>query len=598
MMWYRLILFVFIIGFHVNSYSKVIKEENFSLQNIFLPFHQGETSFKIIKNDSTLKKMLVNNYKLAWDYQQARRNEEAYKYYFLSLKIAKQLSDTVSVVGLSNNLANVQLRLGDYLGASVSCVTGLEWLNNNRSTTPKGLYNTYARANKELKNFEIANQAFQNSLQYAETPSDSLKVLNNQGVNYREAGDFKKAILHFENLLAFNSINEYPRSHGRILDNLGYTLFKANKPGAIKYLEQAKNLREKNDDRRGLLASYRQLGEYYLEKNPEKALENINLGLALCEEFNDIDDKIILLQQLVRVKANPKSEAILLAHLMDSVAQAKQFEQNKYAATKYETEQKEKENNQLKIDKAAQEVVAQKAKQRNWGLGFGLLLVSLGGGFYWNRYKKEQKAKNTIASQKETIEELQKELHHRVKNNLNIINAFVEELKEGLGDKLSKQKFDELQHRIQSINEVHTQLYQNTDVTQVEIGKYVSKLTNGIAKTYNNSKVKIIHEIENDLKLSADKASVVGLIVNEFVTNSYKYAFDNGEGDIRVKMNEANNNYHLTLSDSGKGLPEVFDLKNSPTYGLRIIQLLAKQLGGNVTLENRNGLHLILNFSK
>jgi len=195
------------------------------------------------------------------------------------------------------------------------------------------------------------------------------------------------------------------------------------------------------------------------------------------------------------------------------------------------------------------------------------------------------------------IEELQKELHHRVKNNLNIIDAFVDEIKDDYEDSELEDKLEELQNRIASINEVHTQLYQSTDITNVNLKKYIESLANNVASTYDNKNVSVSQQINKDLKLQADKSSVLGLIINEFLTNSYKYAFDD-EGEIKVNMNETEEDYVLKLSDNGKGLPKDFDINMVGSYGLRIMKLLSRQLKGTFDIKNNNGVELNIQFPK
>ena len=88
------------------------------------------------------------------------------------------------------------------------------------------------------------------------------------------------------------------------------------------------------------------------------------------------------------------------------------------------------------------------------------------------------------------------------------------------------------------------------------------------------------------------------MIVNEFLTNSYKYAFDNSDGEIKIGMKENKQHYELSLSDNGKGLPKDFDIKKIDSFGMRIMKLLAKQLNGTFNLSNSNGVTLQIKFPK
>jgi two-component sensor histidine kinase len=200
--------------------------------------------------------------------------------------------------------------------------------------------------------------------------------------------------------------------------------------------------------------------------------------------------------------------------------------------------------------------------------------------------------------QKEVIESLQKELHHRVKNNLSIIDTFIEVAKEEFEDGRFSKKLSELQNRINSINEVHLQLYKNEDVTSLNLRKYIDTLANNVADSFSNKNIEIEKSIQEKLNLHADKSFPVGLIVNEFLTNSYKYAFGTNTGIVKIEMQESRETYQLSLSDNGKGLPENFDIENSESFGLRIIKLLAEQLNGNFELTSNNGVSLTIKFPK
>lgn len=262
-----------------------------------------------------------------------------------------------------------------------------------------------------------------------------------------------------------------------------------------------------------------------------------------------------------------------------------------YTNTKFETEKKETENLKLKTEKAEQAIILEKEKNQKWLFGFSLvtaLIVILIGGYIYQKNKK----------QKIVIENLQKELHHRIKNNLAIINTFIEVAKEEFSDVTFNTKLSELQNRIASINEVHQQLYKNTDITSLSVKKYVQKLTDNIQQSFANNNIVVTQNINDSLKLNAEQSFAVGLIINEFLTNSFKYAFDENKGIILIEMSEKNQNLLLSLSDNGKGLPKYFNLEQTESFGLRIIKLLTKQLNGSFKLEGTNGVQLTIQFPK
>ena len=124
-------------------------------------------------------------------------------------------------------------------------------------------------------------------------------------------------------------------------------------------------------------------------------------------------------------------------------------------------------------------------------------------------------------------------------------------------------------------------------------------MADNVANSFNNDNVEVIQDIDNTLKLYADKSFPVGLIINEFITNSFKYAFGKDvKGKINIKMQEAKNTFSLILSDNGKGLPENFNIEQSETFGMRIMKLLTEQLKGTFQLESTNGVKINIQFPK
>jgi len=282
-----------------------------------------------------------------------------------------------------------------------------------------------------------------------------------------------------------------------------------------------------------------------------------------------------------------------VSRLKDSIWQ--QRLNSKYAEieAKYQSEKKEKENLILKAEKAEQAIALEKENKRKWffaiGMIFSLLLLILFAYFY-RRNKK----------QKSLIESLQKDLHHRVKNNLTIIDSLVEDIKDEVDSPEILNRLTDLQNRIDSINEVHRQLYAGEHLTELNLKKYVEKLANAIRQSFANEHITIENQIAENLTIPVEKSFPVGLIINEFITNSFKYAFDKDkQGLIRIELMEKAKSYLLLLADNGKGLPDDLDLNRLNSFGMNIMKLLSKQLGGQFSItERKKGLHIIIQFPK
>ncbi len=200
-------------------------------------------------------------------------------------------------------------------------------------------------------------------------------------------------------------------------------------------------------------------------------------------------------------------------------------------------------------------------------------------------------------------EVLLKEIHHRVKNNLQVISSLLYLNSKKIMDKETRDMFKDSQNRVKSIALVHERLYQSKDLGRIDFKEYVRKLTNDLFRSYtvNQSDVKLSLDI-NDIYISIDTAVPCGLIINELVSNSFKYAFPEGpnkerENEIKINFNKNyNNELVLEISDNGIGLPEGLNLKKSESLGLQLVDTLIAQLEGNVEVRQNGGAFFKFTF--
>jgi two-component sensor histidine kinase len=156
----------------------------------------------------------------------------------------------------------------------------------------------------------------------------------------------------------------------------------------------------------------------------------------------------------------------------------------------------------------------------------------------------------------------------------------------------------EAKDRIKTMALIHTNLYQHDDLSAIKFEGYLNDLLRGLADTYFNPKKKITFDLKasEDL-LDIDTAVPVGLIVNELVSNAFKYAFQEKEaGVIQVEFKNENGKFHLLVKDNGCGLPEDFDPTTSKSLGLRIVMILVKQLEGELNIFRDDGTQFHITF--
>lgn len=196
-------------------------------------------------------------------------------------------------------------------------------------------------------------------------------------------------------------------------------------------------------------------------------------------------------------------------------------------------------------------------------------------------------------------EVLLREVHHRVKNNMQIVTSLLNLQSENIEDKKYKDIFIESQNRIYAMALIHEKLYQSVNFREININEYINGIAANVNESYGKkSNVKFDINIENIL-LNIDYAVPCGLIINEILTNSFKYAFpDERQGKITiiVKSND-NNRIQIFISDNGIGIPKDLDIRNTKSLGLRLITGLAEsQLHGEIILNRENGAEFQINF--
>lgn len=210
-----------------------------------------------------------------------------------------------------------------------------------------------------------------------------------------------------------------------------------------------------------------------------------------------------------------------------------------------------------------------------------------------------KRAEDQIKASLQEKELLLKEVHHRVKNNLQVISSLLNIQSRYISDRQVLEIFKESQNRVRSISFAHEQLYRRSGIEEIEIAKYVQSLADHLFFSYGAELRCIGFKIEiEDLSLEVDTAIPCGLIINELVTNALKYAFPEGmNGEIGIALRSTNEEeFLLVISDNGIGMPRDFDLKTSASLGLRIVKSLVDQLKGRMEMSAGIGTEFRVTF--
>jgi two-component sensor histidine kinase len=188
-------------------------------------------------------------------------------------------------------------------------------------------------------------------------------------------------------------------------------------------------------------------------------------------------------------------------------------------------------------------------------------------------------------------EALHRELLHRVKNSFNQIRALVYLEREKISDPKANNILEDIEMRIGTLAHLYSLLNESGISKQINLGEYIKQITNSLTQSLIEDQEKIIvRTVFDKINISPKTASSVGLIVNEILTNSFKYAFpDNKKGTISIILKVINGNAEIEIADNGIGLPKNFNIEESAGMGLQLVNMLIQQIDGKLKVEGKKG---------
>ena len=211
--------------------------------------------------------------------------------------------------------------------------------------------------------------------------------------------------------------------------------------------------------------------------------------------------------------------------------------------------------------------------------------------------------KNTENQIKDSLKEkevLLKEIHHRVKNNLQVISSILNLQSSFVSDERTLEILEESRNRSHSMATIHENLYLTTNFSSIDFASYLQNLSTKLISSYHVAPITINLRTElTSINLLLDQAIPCGLLVNELITNAIKYAFVNrSEGEILIGLKENQGIIELKIEDNGVGLPSNFEIFKSNSLGLQLVSTLVEQLDGEINILNEKGTKYLITFEK
>ncbi len=459
----------------------------------------------------------------------------------------------------------------------------------------------------DKKELDKAGQQYEKAwsiIESGDSRMDKGYMLYILGNHYFEVENFEKFALFSQKW------EDFQRESGRgakIIsdpDHAGtYAVFSKKDPATITRLQKAIEY-QKAAGEELIVGSWQQtLGMLLLQngqKEPalkvlldsEKSLHKINTRTSLANTY-------FMIYHLYKEKQNLKSA--LQYHekylaLKDSLRQEDLMKNLAELETKYETDKKEKEIELLNSENQIQELKFEKVARQNLFIFIGLFVTLVFAGLLLYFYRQKQKDNVIISKALKEKELLLKEIHHRVKNNLQIISSLLSLQSRFIEDENALEAIKEGRDRVKSMALIHQNLYQEDNLMGIEIQSYFDKLTKSLFDSYNISpeRIQLETDIEN-LQLDVDIVIPLGLIVNELVSNALKHAFPNERnGVIKVSLKELQNRLQLQVADNGVGWKKELVPELSDSFGFKLIHAFKNKLEADLEIESKGGASITM----
>lgn len=527
--------------------------------------------------------------------------DSSIKYYTLAVKASREMNQPAWLTKTLNKLSNAQRRKGDYAIAISSCLESMEMADSlgdkfyavDSRILLADMYKQMGGDKNTvdflMKALELSRQGTQMAMENRDSVN-FVDGLNEQGIILRDLSKatpkkdyFDSAYFVYLKAIPIAEKTEAGRREqlSKLYNNISQVFNEHYKdyPEALEWLFKAVALNTQNNYLWGLSYNYGNISDAYLRMNDfPHAKYYARRMLEVSERLKAPHRLVNAYSQLTKVSKKQqqydsalyfKEQHVFLSDSLNNVAKSGQIAEMQ---TRYETEIKEAQIHDLSQSNRIK-------NQRMLLIGAAACILALALALIWRQKRTLQKQQAQILEQSEKLKWLMKELHHRVKNNLQIVSSLLNLQSYRLKDKdeESLAALKESQLRVQAMSLIHQRLYQVEEVTLVNFKLYISDLTETLMKAYgyDSDSFDLQVNVEKEL-LDVDTVMPLGLLVNEVITNSFKYAYkDVAHPALTIDLHENNNQLQLTVKDNGPGM-SVTD--NKKGFGKQLITALTRQL--------------------
>ena len=522
---------------------------------------------------------------LAWEYT-LNENDSALIYVERALQISKdsdyKLGEAISLEG--KGLYH-EIVTGNLDKASTHYFDGIAICEDNNLDYATSIYHSLGVMFHTSDNYTKALEYYTIAYERAKTEGDVLvqkKCLINMGGIHSSLGDYEKAKAIMQESLTLDIRKEMDYA---TFANLGNLFIRQEKYlEALPFLEKATEIHPDNDSSEENLM--------YLIEAKAALKDSIGMKPKIERAIIEANNTVALRAKshLTRALSNYyyafgdyKTAMDYHTAYFDMYEQIKERQRDQTVydlETNYQTEKKERELEKKEANERLLYIIL-------GSLGLLLFFISF---FLYKNKKRNQLLAMQKALLETSVDEknvLLKEIHHRVKNNLQVISSLLSLQQRRINDPQASAAIQESRNRVKAMALIHQNLYQDPELIGVETNVYINKLASNLITNYKTEDKNIELKTDIDtLYLDIDTIIPLGLIINELISNSLKYAFENKvSGLINIKLKESDSSLNLTVMDDGLGLPEDFSIESVSSLGFRLITALSDKLKANLSIE-------------
>jgi len=513
-------------------------------------------------------------YRKSSTFRVLNQNEKQFENAYAAREIYLKIGDTANAGRRTVEMAIAQSQLTDYTGAQQTATEALEYLEEDDSEYLSSIYNTIATTYRSQGLYNDAANEWRNAFRYASTTRDSLSNLNNIALVLQDEKKYGEAIKILENIVE-TSNRTGVKSSARFIDNLAYTKWLQDSSTIVRdELLVAKEIRRKENDQNGLLASYDHLSDYF--RNKDTNLSKIYADSLLITAINTGSKTAQLngIQKLIQLSPAKKLKGLSNRYIQlnDSIRSENIRAKNFFAKIRYDEEKKQKEINDLEAQSALQKLETEQIQNQMIILSLGglLVLVSGGFGFYYLRQKHK---KEKIREAHHTESRISKKIHDELANDVyNVMSSMQTIAPSAMMDRL-----EHIYNRTRNISRENSSIPTGPN--------YLPHLLSTLSSTLPDE-ARLILQGENNIhwsSLASEKKIILYRVLQEIMINMKKHS---NASLVAVIFSEEKNYLNINYSDNGMGA----SMENLKTgNGILNMENRILSINGKLNFETEQG---------